>query len=93
MEIDALVRKRLKLKRQFQVLRDIIMVLVAITFIISAFVLVANRENAIPNDFSNIRYGLFSFGLIVSGTALIIAVYMNTKKHVFKLIQHKQDKK
>jgi TRAP-type C4-dicarboxylate transport system permease small subunit len=80
MEIDALTRKRLKLRKKLIFVRDVIMLLVAFFFILVAFIYAMDKSNSIGENMRNIRYGLFSFALIIAGTALIIAVYNSRDK-------------
>jgi uncharacterized membrane protein len=89
METDVMFRRKLKLKKKLMVLRDIILVLLACLLILYAFVYNADINNAIGEGMQNIRYGLFSFGLIISGTAIIIAVYLGRPKQLYKLTKHK----
>jgi hypothetical protein len=89
MEIDAMLKRQLKIKKKLRIMRDIILILLAFLFILFAFVYNADINHAIGDSMQNIRYGLFSFGLIVSGTAIIIAVYIENKKETAKLTKHK----
>jgi TRAP-type C4-dicarboxylate transport system permease small subunit len=89
MEIDAMLRKKLKLRKKLMVLRDILLVLLASLFIIIAFIYTVDVNNAIGDGMKNIRYGLFSFALVISGTSIIIAVYLGRKKQIFKMFQQK----
>jgi hypothetical protein len=89
MEIDAMLRRKLKLKKKLMVLRDIILVLLACLLILFAFVYNADINNTIGEGMQNIRYGLFSFGLVISGTAIIIAVYLGRPKQLYKLTKQK----
>ena len=70
-------------------IRDIILILLACLFILFAFVYNADINHAIGDSMQNIRYGLFSFGLIISGTAIIVAVYAGRKREVVKVTKHK----
>lgn len=93
MEIDALVRKKVKLRKKILVLRDILMILLACLFIVVAFVIAIDSAHAIGEGLSNVRYGLFAFGLIISGTAIIITVYFTKRKQIYKLMYQKSDAK
>jgi hypothetical protein len=94
MEIDAMLRRKIKIKKQLLVVRDIIMVLLGLLFILVAFVYTVDVNNAIGDGLKNIRYGLFAFALIIAGTSLIISVYIGKRKQILKLIQPKsRDKK
>jgi hypothetical protein len=93
MEVDALVRKKVKLRKKILVLRDILMILLACLFIVVAFVIAIDPAHTIGDGLINVRYGLFAFGLIASGTAIIIAVYNGNKKQIYKLMYQKPDVK
>lgn len=84
-----MLKRQLKIKRKLKVIRDIILILLASLFILFAFVYNADINNVIGDGMQNIRYGLFSFGLIVSGTAIIISVYLGSMKELFKITKQK----
>ncbi len=89
MEIDAMLKRQLKIKKKLRIIRDIILILLASLFILFAFVFSADPNNIMGDGMQNIRYGLFSFGLIISGTSIIIAVYLGTRKEIFKTTKFK----
>jgi NADH:ubiquinone oxidoreductase subunit 6 (subunit J) len=89
MEIDAMLKRKLKIRKKLIIIRDIILVLLGCIFILFAFVYNADINHAIGDSMQNIRYGLFSFGLIISGTAIIIAVYFGRKKELLKITKQK----
>ncbi|MFZ4401999.1 MAG: hypothetical protein ACOYO1_18360 [Bacteroidales bacterium] len=72
--------KKLKLRKKLLVVRDILIVMLAIFFIINGFMYAIDNTDIAGDGFKNVRYGLFSLGLIVSATLLIIAVYNSKKK-------------
>ena len=72
--------KKLKLRKKLLVVRDILIVMLAIFFIINGFMYAIVNTDIAGDGFKNVRYGLFSLGLIVSATLLIIAVYNSKKK-------------
>jgi len=75
--------KKLKLRKKLLVIRDILIVMLALFFIIVGFMYSVDNSadnGAVADGFKNIRYGLFSLALIVSATLLIIAVYNKKKK-------------
>ena len=45
-----------------------------------AFTIVIDVNNAIGDGMKNIRYGLFSLGLVISGTAVLITLLSKSKK-------------
>jgi hypothetical protein len=49
-------------------------------FITVAFTVVLDINNAIGDGMKNIRYGLFATGLILSGTAIIVALLVKARK-------------
>ena len=80
MEQSNLKEKKLKLRKKLLVIRDIILVMMAIFFIIIGFMYGIDNGKAAGDSFQNVRYGMFSFSLIISSTLLIISVY-NRKKN------------
>jgi len=84
-----MLRQKVKLRKQLLVVRDIIMILTAVFFIIIAFLYALDKENSIGDSMRNIRYGLFSFALIISATAILIAVYVNKRQEIINLFNPK----
>lgn len=84
-----MLKRQLKIKKKLRVIRDIILILLACLFILFAFVYNADINHAIGDSLQNIRYGLFSCGLIISGTAIIITVYLGSKKELYKFPKQK----
>jgi TRAP-type C4-dicarboxylate transport system permease small subunit len=80
MEQSNLKEKKLKLRKKLLVIKDIILVMLAIFFIIIGFMYGIDNGKAAGDSFRNVRYGMFSFSLIISSTLLIISVY-NGKKN------------
>jgi len=72
--------KILKLRKKLLVVRDILIVMLALFFIINGFIYAIDNTDIAGDGLKNIRYGLFSLALIVSATLLIIAVYNSKKK-------------
>jgi len=76
--------KKLKLRKKLLVIRDILIVMLALFFIIVGFMYSvdnsADTVSVAEDGLKNIRYGLFSLALIISATLLIIAVYNKKKK-------------
>jgi hypothetical protein len=89
MEIDAIIRKKIKLKKKLIVLRDIILVMMGVLFILLAFVYTMDITGAIGGGLENLRYGLFSCALMLSGTAIILSVYMGKNRTSIKVFQSK----
>jgi hypothetical protein len=60
--------------------RNFLIALLGLFFITVAFTLVLDVNNAIGDGMKNIRYGLFALGLILSGTAVILALLFKARK-------------
>jgi hypothetical protein len=69
-----------KLKTKMRGVRNFLIALLGLFFMIVAFTIVIDVNNAIGDGMKNIRYGLFSMGLILSGTAIILALLFKSKK-------------
>jgi hypothetical protein len=69
-----------KLRTKMRGIRNFLMALLGLFFMIFAFTIVIDVNHAIGDGMKNIRYGLFSLGLIVSGTAIILALLFKSKK-------------
>jgi len=96
MEVEALLKKKIKLRKKIHFLRDCLIILVAVLFILVAFLYILDRDNAIGDSLKNVRYGMFSFALIISATALIIAVYLKPRENLKmpkKIIKRSDSKK
>jgi len=60
--------------------RNFLILLLGLFLITVAFTTVIDINNAIGDGMKNIRYGLFSMGLVISGTALILALLAKARK-------------
>jgi hypothetical protein len=69
-----------KLKTKMRGVRNFLIALLGLFFMIVAFTIVIDVNNAIGDGMKNVRYGLFSLGLIISGTAIILALLFKGKK-------------
>ena len=69
-----------KLKTKMRGVRNFLIALLGLFFMIVAFAIVIDVNNAIGDGLKNVRYGLFSLGLIISGTAIILALLFKSKK-------------
>jgi hypothetical protein len=69
-----------KLRSNMRGIRNFLLALLGLFFMIVAFTIVIDVNNAIGDGMKNIRYGLFSLGLLVSGTAIILALLFKSKK-------------
>ena len=58
-----------KLRTKMRGVRNFLIALLGLFFMIVAFTIVIDVNNAIGDGMKNVRYGLFSLGLIVSGTS------------------------
>ena len=61
-------------------IRNFLIALLGLFFMIVAFTIIIDVNNAIGDGMKNVRYGLFSLGLIISGTAIILALLFKSKK-------------
>jgi hypothetical protein len=69
-----------KLRTKMRGIRNFLIALLGLFFMIVAFTIVIDVNNAIGDGMKNIRYGIFSLGLIISGTAFILALFFKSKK-------------
>ncbi len=69
-----------KLRSKMRDVRNILLALLGLFLIIISFTLVIDVNNAIGEGMKNIRYGLFALGLVVSGSAVLIALLHKSKK-------------
>ena len=69
-----------KLRKKMRGVRNFLLALLGLFFMIVAFTIIIDVNNAIGDGMKNVRYGLFSLGLIVSGTAIVLALLFKTKK-------------
>jgi len=69
-----------KLRTKMRGIRNFLIALLGLFFIIVAFTIVIDVNKAIGDGMKNIRYGIFSMGLIISGTAIILALLFKSKK-------------
>lgn len=68
------------LRRKMRDVRNFLLALLGLFLITVAFTIVLDVNDAIGDGMKNIRYGLFSLGLILSGTAVIIALLIKARK-------------
>ena len=72
---------KLKLKKKIIALRNILLIILSAFFIILGFIYGTQNIDGMPDISTiNIRYGLFSFALIISATLIIIALFNKSKK-------------
>jgi len=69
-----------KLRTKMRGIRNFLIALLGLFFMIVAFTIIIDANNAIGDGMKNVRYGLFSLGLIISGTAIILALLFKSKK-------------
>ena len=72
--------KKLKLRKKLLAIRDILIIMLAVFFIIIGFMYAVDNADVAGEGLKNIRYGLFSLALLLSATMLIITVYNKKKK-------------
>ncbi|MBN1145097.1 MAG: hypothetical protein JXA72_11775, partial [Bacteroidales bacterium] len=63
-----------KLRAKMRDVRNILLALLGLFLITVSFTIVIDVNNAIGDGMKNIRYGLFALGLVVSGTAVLVAL-------------------
>lgn len=69
-----------KLRRKMRDVRNFLLMMLGLFFITVAFTIVLDINDAIGDGMKNIRYGLLAMGLIVSGTAVILALLFKARK-------------
>jgi hypothetical protein len=69
-----------KLKAKMRSVRNFLLTLLGLFFIVVSFAIVLDVNNAIGDGLKNTRYGLFALGLVLSGTAIILAQFLKSKK-------------
>ncbi|MEI6822480.1 MAG: hypothetical protein WCL51_11150 [Bacteroidota bacterium] len=73
--------KKLNLNKKLIAIRNILMIILSTFFIIFGFLYGTYNDGDIASNTPiNIRYGLFSFALIISATLIIIALFNKSKK-------------
>ena len=72
---------KVKLKKRLIAIRNILLIILSVFFIILGFMYgTQNIDGMSDVSTINIRYGLFSFALIISATLIIIALFNKSKK-------------
>lgn len=79
-ELDKKLYGKSKLRSKMRSLRNFILALLGLFFITVAFTIVLDVNGAIGDGMKNIRYGFFSMGLLISGTALLLGLLFKNKK-------------
>jgi hypothetical protein len=79
-EFDKKIYGKSKLRTKMRGVRNFLLVLLGLFFITVSFTIVLDVNGAIGDGMKNIRYGFFSMGLVVSGTALILGLLYKSKK-------------
>lgn len=79
-DFDKKIYGNSKLKTKMRGVRNFLIALLGLFFMIVAFTIVIDVNNAIGDGMKNIRYGLFSLGLILSGTAILLGLLFKSKK-------------
>jgi hypothetical protein len=79
-EFDKKIYGKSKLKTKMRGVRNFLIALLGLFFMIVAFTIVIDVNGAIGDGMKNIRYGLFALGLITSGTCIILALLFRSKK-------------
>ena len=79
-DFDKKIYGKSKLRTKMRSVRDFLLLLLGLFFITVSFTIILDLNNAIGDGFKNIRYGLFSFGLIISGTSILLVLLLKGKK-------------
>lgn len=79
-EFDKKIYGKSKLRTKMRGVRNFLLALLGLFFITVAFTIVLDVNGAIGDSMKNIRYGLFAMGLIISGTAVLLALLFKSKK-------------
>lgn len=79
-ELEKKMYGKSKLRRKMRDVRNFLIALLGLFLITVAFTIVIDVNNAIGDGMKNIRYGLFALGLVLSGSAVIIALLMKARK-------------
>jgi hypothetical protein len=74
------IYRKSKLRTKMRGVRNFLLLLLGLFLITVAFTIVLDVNGAIGEGMKNIRYGLFAMGLVMSGTAVIIALLGKSKK-------------
>jgi len=79
-DLEKKIYGKSKLRNKMRDVRNFLLALLGLFLITVAFTIILDVNNAIGDGMKNIRYGLFSMGLVVSGTAVIIALLFKSKR-------------
>ncbi len=79
-ELEKKMYGKTKLRRKMRDVRNFLMALLGLFFITVAFTIVLDLNDAIGDGMENIRYGLFAMALMISGSAIIIALLLKARK-------------
>jgi TRAP-type C4-dicarboxylate transport system permease small subunit len=79
-ELEKKMYGKTKLRRKMRDVRNFLMALLGLFFITVAFTIVLDVNDAIGDGMENIRYGLFALALMISGSAIIIALLLKARK-------------
>lgn len=79
-ELEKKMYGKSKLRRKMRDVRNFLLALLGLFLITVAFTIVLDVNDAIGDGMKNVRYGLFSMGLMLSGTAVLIALLFKARK-------------
>jgi len=79
-DFDKKIYGKSKLRTKMRIVRNFLIGLLGLFCIVASFTIVIDVNGAIGDGMKNIRYGLFALGLVISGTALILALLFKAKK-------------
>ena len=66
-------------RKKMRWFRNLFFALLGVFFIVLAFIYIMDPNNAIGDGMKNIRYGLFSMGLIICGSGIMIVLLMRSR--------------
>jgi hypothetical protein len=79
-ELEKKMYGKSKLRAKMRGVRNFLLALLGLFLITVAFTIVIDVNDAIGDGMKNIRYGLFALGLVVSGTAVLLALFKKAKR-------------
>jgi hypothetical protein len=79
-ELEKKIYGKSKLKTKLRGVRNFLLGLLGVFFIAVAFGMIIDINGAIGDGLKNVRYGLFSSALVISGTALILGLLYKSRK-------------
>lgn len=79
-EFDKSIYSKSKVRSKMRFVRNFLLLLLALFFIAMAFTFILDTNGAIGDGMKNIRFGLFSAALVISGTAILLVMFLRSRK-------------